>query len=334
MDGLSERIEGVARETDFAGVVSIQKNGKPFYNRAFGYGDIKNKRPNRVTTKFGIASGTKLFTAVAIGRLVDAGALALNTRMRDIDLEFSGFIDENATILHLLSHTSGVYDYYDEEQVNDSEDSTVEIPWAYLTTPSDYLPLFRDKPMKFRPGERYSYSNGGYVLLGVIIERVSGQMYRHFVERNVLANANMSNTGFFAFNDLPEDTAIGYLADRCTSNIYHLPLRGGGDGGMYTTVDDLQSFWMALIEGRLLSPALRDAFLETRHTFDGQTGYGCGVYKRLDNSGFWIVGCDVGVGFFSKCYVYEKTTVSVISNATNGEANLVRVIVESLENGS
>ena len=268
-------------------------------------------------------------TAVGIGRLIDEGRLALSTEVKEIDNAYSGFIDESATILNLLTHTSGIYDYYDEEEITDFDNFTVEIPWFELETPSDYLPLFTNKDMKYKPASRYSYSNGGFVFLGMIIERITGRLYREFVEESVLQSAGMPDSGFFAFNDLPGNTAYGYLQDRKT-NIYQLPIRGAGDGGMYTTVDDLCSFWQKLFSYELLSKTLTDEYLKTRWEFDVKTGYGCGIYKTLDDSVFYIVGGDGGVGFSSRFFTGDSTVVSVLSNTTNGEEKVVRCILQSI----
>ena len=161
MEELIQRLEQVASETEFSGVISIFKDASIVFSRAFGYRDIKNNLPNTTSTIFGIASGTKFFTALGIGVLIDRGLISLGTTIGEIAQEYTGFVDENATIQHLLTHTSGIYDYYDEEREQDYEHFSVEIPWYKLETPSDYYPLFKGQEMKFHPGERYSYSNGG-----------------------------------------------------------------------------------------------------------------------------------------------------------------------------
>jgi CubicO group peptidase (beta-lactamase class C family) len=328
MEGLIQRIEQVASETDFSGVISISKDSSTLYNKAYGYRDIKNHVPNTTSTLFGIASGTKFFTALGIGVLIDKGLLSLETPIREIDPEYTGFIDEQATIQHLLTHTSGIYDYYDEEVETDFENFFLEIPWYKLETPSDYFPLFQGHTLKFRPGERFSYSNGGFVFLGMLIEKLTGSLYRDFIREHVLQVANMHRSGFYAFNDLPENTANGYLEDRRTTNIYHLPLRGSGDGGMYTTTDDLRAFWDSLFSHRILSTELTATFLKTHYTLDRANGYGCGVYKRLDNNMFAIEGSDAGVGFVSRYVVPENLTINILSNITNGEEEIRDLILK------
>jgi CubicO group peptidase (beta-lactamase class C family) len=176
MEELTQRIEQLASETKFSGVISIFRDASTLYTKAYGYRDIKNHLPNTTNTAFGIASGTKFFTALGIGVLIDQGLLSLDTTIGKIAQEYAGFIDQQATIQQLLTHTSGIYDYYDEEIETDFENFFVEIPWYKLETPSDYYPLFKGHVPKFRPGERYSYSNGGFVLLGMLIEKLTGSL--------------------------------------------------------------------------------------------------------------------------------------------------------------
>jgi CubicO group peptidase (beta-lactamase class C family) len=261
---------------------------------------------------------------------VNQGLISLGTTVREIDQAYRGFVDEQATIQHLLTHTSGIYDYYDEEIEQDCKRFSVKTPWYELETPSDYYPLFEGQAMKFRPGERYSYSNGGYVFLGILIERLTGMLYRDFIREHVLKAASMHRSGFYAFNDLPENTANGYFEDRRTTNIYQLPLRGGGDGGLYTTTDDLRAFWDSLFSSRILSEELTMTYLKTHRAFNGTDGYGCGIYKRLDGSMFSIVGSDAGVGFDSRYLLPRRLTINILSNITNGADGIRDVVLDFL----
>jgi len=227
-----------------------------------------------------------------------------------------------------LTHTSGIYDYFDEEIEQDFDHFYVSIPWYRLETPIDYWPLFQGQTAKFQPGERYSYSNGGYVFLAILIEKITGQLFRDFMQEQVFQIASMPKTGFYALNKLPANTALGYLEDRETTNIFNLPIRGGGDGGLYTTAADLRAFWQHLFTNRILSPALMAVFLQTHHHFDDKNGYGCGVYKRIDGSLYAIVGGDAGVGFDSRYLVDQEITASILSNITNGEEKLRKVVMD------
>lgn len=329
MEKQYRRLDQAARETGFSGVISIQREETRLFCRAYGLRNVQDHLPNTPETRFGLASGTKLFTALGIGRLIDQGRISLGTSVGEIGGEFQGFIDPHATVLQLLTHTSGIYDYFDEEIEQDWDHFFVEIPWYRLETPSDYLPLFINRPLKFLPGERYSYSNGGYVLLGILIERLSGQLYRDFIQEQVLAPAGMSHSGFFALNDLPKNTANGYLADRRTTNIYNLPVRGGGDGGLFSTAADLALFWPRLLAGKILTAETTRQFLITRQHFDEQRGYGCGVCKRLGDRLYYILGGDAGVGFASYHQIPDQLTVSLFSNISEGIDSLLAVTRES-----
>jgi CubicO group peptidase (beta-lactamase class C family) len=330
LEEMIRSIEQTASETGFSGVISIFRDTATVFSQAFGYRDVKNRLPNTTGTLFGIASGSKVFTALGIGVLVDRGLISPGTTIGEIGREYIGFVDEQATVQQLLTHTSGIYDYCDEEIEQDYEHFSVDIPWHELETPSDYYPLFEGKAMKFRPGERYSYSNGGYVFLGMLIEKLTGTLYRDFIREHVLQAAGMHRSGLYAFNDLPENTANGYLVDRRTTNIYQLPLRGGGDGGLYTTTEDLRAFWDNLFSYRILSQELTKTFLSTHRAFNDKVGYGCGIYKRLDDSMFSIVGGDAGVGFDSRYVVQEQLNINILSNITNGENEIREVVLSFL----
>ena len=200
MKKIKEKIISKAEEDNFSGVISIFKGNTEIINKAFGLKDSMNKLPNTQDTKFGIASGTKLFTALGIGKLIEQGKIKLHTKIKEIDRDFCTFVDEDATIQNLLTHTSGIYDYYDEEKNTDFDNFYVNIPWYLLETPSDYLPLFKNQKPKFKPNERFSYSNGGFVFLGILIEKLTGETYRDYIHKSVLLPAHMENSGFYAYN--------------------------------------------------------------------------------------------------------------------------------------
>lgn len=238
----------------FSGVVAVRRHGRPVFEHAAGFADRSNRIPNTLETRFGIASGTKFFTALAIGQLIAAGKLSLATPLREcLALDFPRYAPD-ITIRHLLTHTSGIPDYYDEETFEDSECFFVSRPWYELKGPRDYLAVFPDEPMKFPPGTGFSYSNGGYILLGVVIEELTGLPYQRYVEQEVFQAAGMNRSGFFPFNQLPEQTAFGYIegADGWRTNFFNLPIVGASDGGAYTTVEDVGALWRAFWDHRIV----------------------------------------------------------------------------------
>src|SRR5690242_4520511 len=142
-------------EGAFSGVISIRQKDVVLYERAAGYADRSNKIANTLETRFGIASGTKFFTALAIGKLIEAQKLSLSTKLKDcIALDFPRY-SPDITIRHLLTHTSGIPDYFDEEKVADFNNFTLDTPWYALKGPRDYLAVFPDEAMKFAPGARF-----------------------------------------------------------------------------------------------------------------------------------------------------------------------------------
>lgn len=315
----------------FSGIVTLDISHKNIISEIGGLRDISNNLPVNLETKFGIASGTKIFTALGIGVLIDKGKLKLESKVWDIFGKELSYIGKEATIKDLLCHKSGIYDYLDEELMDDEDyddDFNLDIPLYKLLTPTDYLPLFNDKKPKFEPGERCSYSNGGYVLLGVIIELLSGELYRDFITNNILKKCNMKSSGFFFFNNLPENTAVGYKEEKkkLVANYYSIPIVGGADGGMYTTVHDLKKFWDSLVRYKILSKALTELFLTPTSKIE-ESDYGLGMYisGEGDEKDLYLYGCDPGVGFHSRYKIKNARLINIISNKTWG--------IEEISNG-
>src|SRR5688500_15338174 len=146
---LTNTLNASIEEHAFSGVISIRQQDTVLYERAAGYADRSNKIANSLETRFGIASGTKFFTALAIGKLIEAQKLSFSTKLKDcIALNFPRYSQE-ITIRHLLTHTSGIPDYYDEEKISDFDNLSLSIPWYALKSPRDYLTAYTDHPMKF-----------------------------------------------------------------------------------------------------------------------------------------------------------------------------------------
>jgi CubicO group peptidase (beta-lactamase class C family) len=324
---LAQNLDASIEEHVFSGVIYVRQNGQVVYERAAGYADRANRRENTIDTRFGIASGTKFFTALAIGKLIEAGKLDFATRAAEcVPWDFPRYSKE-ITIQQLLTHTSGIPDYYDEEKIDDFDNFTVAIPWSELRGPKDYLPVFPDEDMKFAPGARFSYSNGGYILLGVVIEEISGMAYRDFVAQEVFAPAGMTRSGYFAMNKLPENTAFGYIEEEggeWQTNIYNLPIIGASDGGAFTTVHDLARLWDAFWGYELLSQEMVELYTQPYSKAESEgphEHYGHGIWIHdSDERGreTYITGCDAGVSMKSGIMHATDTLVTVLSNTTEG----------------
>jgi len=334
LEQLTQAVQHAVAQTDFSGVLSIKVDGAIVFEQAYGFADRSHRVRNTLKTRFGLASGAKFLTALGIGRLIDAGRVSLSTHLAkcvNIDLPY---LSQAVTLGQLLTHTSGVYDYLDEEVVSDIDQLVLPVPCYQLRRLTDYLPLLRQGPMKFPPGERFSYSNSGYILLGLVIEALSGQAYADFIQREILDRCGMSDSGYFPMDQLPERTATGYIDNRegWRSNIYHLPIVGGSDGGGYATVGDIHKLWEAFFADRIISRELRHTFLAPAVSAASQGAYdfyGHGIWMHHEPDSipaYYIVGNDPGVSFISKWTHAGERMVTGISNTTHGAWPVRRAI--------
>ena len=167
----------MVKDIDFTGSVFIKQKNEVVYEAAFGLANRAEERKNKVDTRFGIASGCKLFTAIAICQLVDQGKLTFHTRLIDcVDIEFPYF-NEGITIHHLLTHSAGIPDYFDEDIMSDYEELWKSQPSYLLKNLRDFLPLFQHEEMKCKPGETFHYNNAGYIVLGLVVEQQTGMVF-------------------------------------------------------------------------------------------------------------------------------------------------------------
>lgn len=316
---LEQTLEAVAAETGFSGVVRIEAADDVELERAFGEAHRGYGIPNAPDTRFGIASGTKTLTALVVVNLVEEGVLALDTPARELLGSDLPLVADDVTIEHLLSHTSGIGDYLDEETDVDLNDYLVSVPVQRLSTTEDYLPILEGHPTKFVAGARFGYCNSGYVILALIAERASGRALPELVAERVCAPAGMVDTVFLRSDEPDGRTALGYLAAAgLRTNVLHLPVRGTGDGGAQTTVRDIGALWRALFEGRLVSPAGVVSMTTPRSGGAGGEPYGLGFWLDPPKGLVACEGCDTGVSFRSSHREADRRTLTVISNTTDG----------------
>jgi len=326
----------------FSGVFSIRRDQEVIFEKSCGYRNRSESLLNNSDTAFSIASGTKLFTGLAICKLIDDGKLSLNDKLCDILNNDLGEIDKRVTIYHLLTHTSGVGDYIDEE----AEDSMEQLQALYNKYPvylwerlEYYLPMITILPPKFEPGARYGYSNAGFVLLGLVVEAISGIPYQQFVTDNIIKPCELKHTGYYRMDSLPENTAHGYMQDDETgqwrTNIFNLPVIGGSDGGLYTCAEDLQKVWQAIFTNAILSEEMTQEFLKPQILMDNddqEESYGLGVYiHKSDNISFYYaVGGDYGVDFFTAYFPKQKIVASALGNTELNTFPLLKAVVATL----
>jgi CubicO group peptidase (beta-lactamase class C family) len=285
-----------------------------------------------------MASGCKIFTAMAVGLLMQEGHIGLDTTLAECVRSRPFHFGSAVTVGQLLNHTAGIPDYFSEEVESDYAALWRERPCYRITSVRDFLPLFETAPMKAPPGQGFLYCNAGFVLLGLIVEELTGQEFRDFVMERIIRPCGLTRTGYFAMDALPDNTAVGYLsadaADRRT-NVYSVPIIGGPDGGAFTTAGDLRLFWQSLLAGRILCPKWVDRFLSPSVRVsdeDESWHYGYGVWLQT-LGGRWsasIVGGDPGVSMESQVWPDEGIILTVLSNVQDGASSVHQRIADRL----
>lgn len=251
---LESFLEDISRKDEFSGVVLLAKTDKPIFHKAYGYASKEYRFPNNINTRFNIGSINKFITRIAIEQL--KGRLKFNDPVGKYLPDYPNKeVKEKITIYHLLEMSSGIGDFFGKKYQ--------ATPKNKLRTLSDYLSLFAEKPLLFEPGTKTKYSNGGYIVLGLIIEKLSGRSYYDYVKENIYRVAEMENTDHFEA-DLPvENVASGYTRywngrehphEPRRSNIYTRPARGSSAGGGYSTANDLLKLIVALKDNKLSAP--------------------------------------------------------------------------------
>jgi D-alanyl-D-alanine carboxypeptidase len=279
---LKAKLDAASAAGRFSGAVRVAHDGRTVFDYASGEANRKRGLANRIDTQFRIGSMNKMFTAISVLQLVEAGKVDLDA---PIGTYLKGYLNEDlasrVTVRHLLTHTGGTGDIFTPEFFEHR---------AELCEPGDYLALFGSRPVAFTPGERFEYSNYGFVLLGAIVEAVSGTDYYSYVREHIYGPARMA-----ASDSLPEtadvpDRSVGYTRQALTGplpaegpNTDSLPCRGSPAGGGYSTVGDLVKFAEALRTGKLLSPEMVQAATSTQVEMGPDMGYGFGFGDSVVN---------------------------------------------------
>ena len=319
-EGLGDRVDGIAADEGLSGVIRIDLDGRLALQRAFGLAHRGLDIPTTVDTQFATASGTKGLTALTVMSLVEAGELGLDTTARSVLGTDLPLIDDRVTVEQLLAHRSGIGDYLDEDEVADTNDYVMTVPVHELATTEQYLVVLDGHPMKYEPGERFNYCNGGYVVLALLAERASGVPFHDLVEQRVCGPAGMTDTSFLRSDELPGRAAVGYLDDEgLRSNVLHLPVRGNGDGGIYTTAADVHALWDAMFAGRIVSLDTAAEMVRPRSDVPEESmRYGLGFWLDASTGAVSLHGFDAGVGFVSVHDRDHQFTFTVLSNKNRG----------------
>lgn len=240
------RLDKDAATDRFSGAVLVAHDGKPVFEQAYGLADREHHLANTLDTRFRIGSMNKMFTATAVLQLVEAGKVKLDAPLATYLPDYPNKeLASKVTIHHLLTHTGGTGDFFGPEY---------NAHRLELRTLADYVTLFGSRPLRFEPGSKWEYSNYGFILLGRVIERVSGMSYYDYVAKHVYAPAGMTSTGSEPEDSVVAHRALGYMSAAGTvePNTATLPWRGTSAGGGYSTVRDLLRFADALRAHKLL----------------------------------------------------------------------------------
>jgi CubicO group peptidase (beta-lactamase class C family) len=327
---LEQGVDSVAHETGFSGVVRVDLGDRIELLKAYGLAHRGCKISNTVDTQFAIASGTKGLTAAAVVSLIEADVLDLTATARSVLGEDLPLIDDDVTIEHLLSHRSGIGDYVDEDIDLDLSDYLLPVPVHELAATEDYLAVLGGHGRKFAPDAEFAYCNSGYVVLALIAERTSGLPFHELVRQRVCQPAGMHDTEFLRSDELPGCAALGYLTvDGSRTNVFHLPVRGSGDGGIYSTVADIDSFWRAFFAGRIVSVDWVAEMVRSRSDVPRQSmRYGLGFWLHQSSKALVLEGSDAGVSFRSVFDPVRGITHTVISNTSDGAWPIARLLNE------
>ena len=306
----------------FSGAVLLAKDGQVLYKGAFGMANKDFNVPNRVDTKFNLGSMNKMFTGVAIAQLVEKGKLSYDDPLSKFIPDFPNpDAAKKIQIKHLLTHTAGLGGYFTEKYDAMSR--------ARIRTVDDMMKLAREdeKELRFEPGSKWQYSNTGMMVLGKVIEIVSGQSYFDYVRENIYKPAGMTNTDAYELDKVNTNLAVGYDKRFTDSgvewgnNIFAHVMRGGPQGGGYSTVEDLLKFDQALRSGKLVSPATFKLISTPKPELNSpQYGYGFGYDAQRNVTGH--SGGFPGISSNLDMYLGNGWTAIVMSNYSRGSGPL------------
>ncbi len=322
---LRSKLQQDAAADRFAGAILVAKHGKPIFGEAYGLADRDKKIPNTLETRFRIGSMNKMFTATAVLQLVQAGKVKLTEPLSTYLPDYPNKeIASNVTIHQLLTHTGGTGDIFCPE---------FEAHRLELRTLDDYLKLYGTRAPEFEPGSRWAYSNYGFLLLGAVIERVSGESYYDYVRDHVYRPAGMIATGSEPESEAVPGRSVGYMKDggAWQPNTGTLPYRGTSAGGGYSTVEDLLRFANALETHKLLDAHHTDLLTtgKVATPMDGKYAYGFGEQMRGGIRCFGHGGGAPGMNGDLEICPQSGFTVAVLANMDPPAAQRIAEFIEN-----
>ena len=315
----NELLKKLSDADKFSGVVLISKNSTILYQGAFGLASKENNVANDFHTAFNLASVTKMFTGIAVAQLAEQGKLSFNDPVHKFLPELPADLTSGITIHQLLTHTSGLGSFFTDEFHNSNH--------AAYRSLKDYIKLIKNDKPQFKPGSKWAYSNTGYLLLGLIIEKVSGMGYFDYIKHNIFEKAGMNNSDFYESDRPNKNIATPYTKNNRYINdtanwsipLFIAPVKGSSAGGAYASAIDMFHFSTSLMNNKLLSKSFTQEVISGKTPYgspDQQKKYAYGFANQIVN-GKLIVFHDGGAnGISTSIDIYPELgyTVIILSN--------------------
>jgi len=288
----------------FMGTVLVAQDGKIVLDKGYGFANVEWDIPNTPTTKFRLGSLTKQFTAASILLLEERGKLKIDDPVKKYMADAPAAWDK-ITIFHLLTHTSGIPSFTGFADYNSRETQAM--------TPEKLVEWFRDKPLEFEPGTKWNYSNSGYVLLGYLIEKISGQSYSEFLQQNIFTPLGMKDSGYDSNSAIIAHRAAGYAPGKSgpvNAGFVHMSIPFSA-GALYSTTEDLLRWEQGLFGGKVLKA---ESLAKMTTPFKQDYAFGLGVST---NDGHKMIAHDGGIQGFNTFLGYfpdDKLVVAVLAN--------------------
>lgn len=326
---LNDYLQAATAANNFSGAVLVAQNDKILFEKAYGIANRDRNALNSVDTRFNLGSMNKMFTAVSIAQLAEKGKISFDDPFIKYLPDYPDkAIAEKVTVHQLLTHTSGLGTYFNEKfRLGNSKVKSVK----------DFFPFFVGEPLAFEPGTRWQYSNVGFIILGAIVEKVSGQDYYDYVNEHIYKPAGMKNTGFYGPTEKDNElVAMGYIkepgGDKPTfkTNTEFRDIKGGPAGGGYSTVRDMFRFSQALNSHKLLSAKYTD--LVTTGKVDapiGKYGYGFGNEPFQGKMIIGHNGGGPGIGAQFDMFPDSNLVIVVLGNY---DYRLIQPVIRSIRN--
>lgn len=316
-------IDKYLKKNQYNGTVFIAKKGEVILKKAYGKSVFEFDLPNVVTTKFRIGSLTKQFTSMAIMILHDKGKLNINDHILKYFPNYPQ--GDSITIKHLLTHTSGIKNHTELKSFNDDRR-------VYSVELNKTIDTFKKLPLDFEPGKKFKYSNSGYILLGKIIEEVSGTSYKVFIHQKILKPLNMVNTGFIEPLDIIKNMANGYSLknNKLMKSVYRNITNAHASGALYSTIEDLYLWDRSLYTENLIK---KELIMEMFTPYTKHYGYGWGIVNIFGQKMVGHNGDTEGFKSNISRFLKDEICIILLSNLENASVGKIAVDLTAMIRG-